>query len=270
MYLHVQPLDMAWFHVWRQIFESMLSEELVYHEVGYKTAIALAFKAWRRMFPLDSSGAVIPNVGITKAFVDAGIMPFNPHAISDVVFKPAEAAGKLFEAAKAKAHAPDITPAAAQALVDKILPLAPAIPVDVAKAAHIARMHRGEVSELLTAHEYHARAAAAIIEEEAAAAEKQRKREERAAVRAAKAAHGEARAAARSAAVAARASAAPQKKRTRKPVEAPAVDAVATSVAQAPLAGQKRSADDQERGVCGTGGDGKRVRRIPTRLAEHD
>ena len=141
---------MAAFHPWRATYNKMLAGELVAHKVGYRTIIDIAAKAWDGLFPVDDAGQRTPNMGIVRAFADAGIMPPNRNAIPATAFMPAEAAGKAMEAARLAAGAVPRTTAEEVSLVDEAIPFAPPIPVNVEKARQVARRNRKTSSELLT------------------------------------------------------------------------------------------------------------------------
>jgi hypothetical protein len=57
----MQPLDVAWFHGWWHEFERSEQQTLLTHNVGYKSLIAHAYRAYRKIFPLGTDGSVIPN-----------------------------------------------------------------------------------------------------------------------------------------------------------------------------------------------------------------
>jgi hypothetical protein len=76
-------------------------------------------------------------------------MPFNPKAVPEIAFVSAEAVGRPFQAVKEKAHGAEPTPAEAEAIVNDVLPLVPATPVDIEKAGEVARSSRGGRSLLL-------------------------------------------------------------------------------------------------------------------------
>lgn len=115
-------------------------------------------------------------------------MPLDRHAIAEAFFKPAEAAGKALAAARARLGQLNPSPTEAQALIDQVSPLAPAISVDLAKAAQTAKRSRKKTSVILTGTAGRERAAAVILAAAAKESDKAQGRELRLATTAAKAA----------------------------------------------------------------------------------
>lgn len=179
----MQPLDVAFFGPWRQKLESLLNELLVRRVVGYRSIIELAVHAWRMMFQVDAGGHMIAHHGLKTAFSSAGMMSFDRHAISEIVFRPAEAAGRALQATFDRAGIPrpvvDPSPGEALAIVDEVLLLAPAIPVDMEKAKKVARASRAKVSQILTGTEVHQLEASRILAKAAEDDAKRQKREAR-------------------------------------------------------------------------------------------
>ena len=240
----MQPFDQAWFSTWHTRQQHLLDDLMLTQRIGNKEIISCAVKAWREMFPLDDKGNVIPNRALSKAFFDAGIVPFCRTAIPDSVFMPAEAERKALAAARARCHIPNPSPEEAHALIDRVSPAAPPVHVDIEAATRIARKSRKKVSEILTGHEVRARKAADILAKAAEEAEKQRKREARVANRLARGAQAAERARARSAKAAFLASRPPTKKRTPKlTAAAKAVVPIGDGIVAEPIAGAKRRAE---------------------------
>ena len=264
----MQPLDIAFFRVWRAAFERLHGERLMRHRVAYGDILKLGMEAWKSMFHHGSDDTFpVPNMGVIRAFASAGISPLNPSVISDNVFKPAEVAGKALRAAKSASsvtsHVPDPSPAEAQAMVDKIMPLLPPVPVDMASAVQVARKSRSEKSELLTGHEYHVRAAADVLAKAEVEAAKQRKREVAAAKKAASAADRVLKAEARAAKASAAALKPPKKRRTSKPLQAAGCEVDAKiSDGTVLLAGQKRRSE-----AMVTQDDGGAAKPLPHKVA---
>jgi hypothetical protein len=210
--------------------------------VGVASVVELAMEAWREMFGVGVVPS--PNPGIVRAFQDVGIMPFNPDALPDVVFEPAEAAAKELAAAQARLG---ITPEERMDIVDHALPFVSAIPVDLDKAKQVARKQRGEVPQLLTSLAVRNAAAQKILEKQATEEEKVRRREARklkqvaGALERQRKAEGVAeRKAARAVKAATRAAAPRKRRRQEVPDPAPTIAPVADC--GVPLAGQKRPA----------------------------
>ena len=219
-------------------------------------------QACREMFPLDDKGEVIANRGLIKAWVSTGIVPFDRHALQPSVFMPAEAAGKALAAARVKAGIPNPSPAAAQALIDEVTPLAPAIPVSVESARQVAKRRRPKSSTILTGREAMQIAAAAILAKEEADTNKLRKQQERVAKRLAGVQAKALRAQATAARKAARALRGPTKKPTHKATAAAKTsEDTGIDCVVEPLAGVKRQAE-----AAGLGEVGGGMEAVPPRL----
>lgn len=222
----------------------ILDEELHISHAGPKQVIAAASQAWKEMFPSDTSGRPIANRGIIRGFSEAGLVPFDRHAIGDLVFQPAEALGRAYAAARAKISIPDPSPADAHALIDKVAPLVLAAPVDLEKAAQVARRSRKKVSTILTGAQVRQRAAAAILAEDDRKAGIASRRAARQAKNAKRDADKAAAAIARAALAAAKATKPAAKKRPRQPAAATKTDAAAgDGLVAMPDAGLKRRAE---------------------------
>lgn len=234
----LQPLDVAFFRIFRKRYQELIDEAVYRSEIRYDACMRFGLQAWKEMFPSDR-----PCRGVIMAFMNAGICPFDRHAIADHVFKPAEESGRAFQAAKEVAGIIDLTDEAVAAIVDEVLPKAPAIPIDLAKAKEVARKSRKKVSELLTGAEVRARQAAKILAEEEEEAAKEQKRIAKAASKAEKDAAAAAKASARAEAAAAGAAAGGAGKKKRKRGEAAASESHPDAGAAAPHAGAKRAAD---------------------------
>lgn len=257
-----QPLDVGFFGPWRARVEKLLCEKLPHQRVDTKEIIRIAMQAWREMFPLDDKGEVIANRGLIKAWVSTGIVPFDRHALQPSVFMPAEAAGKALAAARVKAGIPNPSPAAAQALIDEVTPLAPAIPVSVESARQVAKRRRPKSSTILTGREAMQIAAAAILAKEEADTNKLRKQQERVAKRLAGVQAKALRAQATAARKAARALRGPTKKPTRKATAAAKTsEDTGIDCVVEPLAGVKRQAE-----AAGLGEVGGGMEAVPPRL----
>jgi hypothetical protein len=243
-----QPLDVGFFGPLRAHLERLLWEYQKSRKVKTQDIIRLAMEAWRSMFPLDEKGDMIANRGLIKAWENTGIVPFDPHAISDKVFVPAEAAGKAVAEVRVKAGIPNPSPAEADALVDEVSPFLPPIPVDLESAKKAARRSRPKQSVLMTGAQVWQKAAADLIAKQQVADEKSRKKEARLASVAARAKERELLAQARAARAATKASAQASRQPARKRIQrqpAPvATDAAAgNDSSTGPAAGEKRGAE---------------------------
>ena len=240
-----QPLDTHFFHHWHtKTLQFIEDAQPTTGHASPQQIIGASTRAWHEMFSHDAEGRPIANRSVIKGFSEAGLVPLDRHAISEAFFKPAEAAGKALAAARARLGQLNPSPAEAQALIDQVSPLAPAIPVDLAKAAQIAKRSRKKTSVILTGTAVRQRAAAVILAAAAEEAEKAQRRELRLATRAAKAAEKAAVAVARDANKAAKASRPVLSKRTQKPLAAAETAPVVRdgSVAD-PVTGKKRRAE---------------------------
>lgn len=272
-FLFTQPLDIAIFRPWRANFERKLSLRLRLQKVGVRSIIELATDTWNELFVRD--GAPTPNHGAISAFRDVGIMPYNPHALPDSVFEPAELAGKALAAVQAKAG---ITMAQRMEIVEAALPFVPAVPVDMESARGIARRRRPQVPELLTSVALREAQASKLLDEEAKeqakkqkSAQTAQKRLERDKERKEKAAGIAARKAARLQTLAKMAGKPPTTRRRAEPKKAiPAAAAVPEHVAEPSLAGQKRTAASA--GMVGGGSslEGKVMLRIARKQPRPD
>jgi hypothetical protein len=223
--------------------ETRLSERIRKHKVGITSIVHLAIDAWDAMFPKNADGITMPHQGLMNAFRKVGIMPYNPKALSDDAFKPAEMAGKALQDAKVKAGIADLTPQQQMQIVDEALPFVPAVPVDIESAKRVARKSRQHVPELLTEVTVRERQARKILDKEAKEQEMVQKRRDAAAR---KAANQAARAAAATAKAERVASAVPLRPRGARsktlPLAATSEPIPVEISPTAPLAGQKRSA----------------------------
>jgi len=146
-----QPLDTHFFHHWHTKTRQLIED--AQPTTGYASPqqiIGASTRAWHEMFSHDAEGRPIANRSVIKGFSEARLMPLDRHAIAEAFFKPAEAAGKALAAARARLGQLNPSPTEAQALIDQVSPLAPAISVDLAKAAQIAKRSRKKTSVILT------------------------------------------------------------------------------------------------------------------------
>ena len=239
-----QPFDQAWFGAWHKRTNHLLDELALKDRIGNKEIIGCASKAWSEMFPLDDKGKVIPNRALSRAFFDAGIVPFCRTAIPDSVFLPAMSASKAMAAVRARCHIPNPSPAEAQALVDTVSPALPPIPVDIEAATRIARKSRKKVSEVLTGRAVRERKAADILAKAELETIKQRNKESRTAKRLAREAQAAERAKVRAAKAAEKVARPPKKQRAFKPTsDAKAAISMTDDIRDGAVVGGKRRAE---------------------------
>ena len=146
------------------------------HKVDITIVVELAMEAWAAMFPTNAAGRPAPHEGLINAFRSVGIMPYNPDALPDDAFMPAEMAGKAVEAARVKAGIVKLTAEQVSAIVEEALPFVPAVPVDIEAAKAAVRKRSTHVPELLTSNDVRVREAKKILEKEATEAAKTQQR----------------------------------------------------------------------------------------------
>ena len=266
----MQLLDISFFRPWRANLEKRLSIRLRRHRVGVHSIIELAMESYKAMFQNEDDGGTKQHQGIIRAFADVGIMPYNPHALPDSAFKPAEMAGKARHDACVRLGVVDVPDEDLEAVIHAALPFVPAIPIDeekIKKAEDIVRKSRATVPVLLTALEIRDAATSKSLQHEAERVRLLAVRERRAVNKlsrdAATAAKASARAASNAVKSASGASAAPRQGRPSKSALAPQVER-ATSVPSVadPSAGLKRSAASAAIGGADGGADERIMLRI--------